>query len=42
MPSVAGAVFRDGELVWQGAVGLADVAGTRATTDTRTPETFHR
>jgi CubicO group peptidase (beta-lactamase class C family) len=35
MPSVAAAVFRDGELVWQDAVGLADVAGIRATTDTQ-------
>jgi CubicO group peptidase (beta-lactamase class C family) len=35
MPSVAAAVFRGGELVWQDAVGLADVAGTRATTDTQ-------
>jgi len=35
LPSVAAAVFRAGELVWQDAVGLADVAGTRATTDTQ-------
>lgn len=35
MPSVVAAVFRDGEVVWQDAVGLADVAGTRATTDTQ-------
>lgn len=35
MPSVSAAVFRDGELVWEEAVGLADVAGTRATPDTQ-------
>jgi CubicO group peptidase (beta-lactamase class C family) len=35
MPSVAAAVFREGGLVWDDAVGLADVAGTRATADTQ-------
>ena len=35
MPSVSAAVFRDGEVVWRDAVGLADVAGTRATPDTQ-------
>jgi CubicO group peptidase (beta-lactamase class C family) len=36
MPSVAAAVLRDGELVWETAVGLADVeAGVEATPDTQ-------
>lgn len=36
LPSVSAAAFRAGEVVWQSAVGLADVAsGTRATTDHR-------
>jgi CubicO group peptidase (beta-lactamase class C family) len=36
MPSVAAALQRDGELVWETAVGLADVAaGTEATPDTQ-------
>jgi CubicO group peptidase (beta-lactamase class C family) len=33
LPSVVGAAFRDGEVVWQEAIGLADVAsGERAST----------
>jgi CubicO group peptidase (beta-lactamase class C family) len=36
MPSIAAAVLRDGELVWETAVGAADVeAGTEATPDTQ-------
>jgi CubicO group peptidase (beta-lactamase class C family) len=34
MPSVSACVFRDGEIVWQRVIGVADVAGARdATTD---------
>jgi CubicO group peptidase (beta-lactamase class C family) len=32
MPSVSACVFRDGEIVWQRAVGLADVASRRSAT----------
>jgi CubicO group peptidase (beta-lactamase class C family) len=32
MPSVSACVFRDGEIVWQRALGLADVASGRAAT----------
>jgi CubicO group peptidase (beta-lactamase class C family) len=32
MPSVSACVFRDGEVVWQRALGLADVASGRAAT----------
>src|SRR3954471_5890947 len=36
LPSVAAAVLRDGEIVWETAVGVADVAAQRdATTDTQ-------
>jgi CubicO group peptidase (beta-lactamase class C family) len=36
VPSVAAAVARDGEIVWESAVGMADVeAGTEATPDTQ-------
>jgi CubicO group peptidase (beta-lactamase class C family) len=36
MPSIAAAVMRDGELVWETAVGVADVeSGTEATPDTQ-------
>ena len=36
LPSVAAAVLRDGEIVWETAVGVADVAEQReATTDTQ-------
>jgi CubicO group peptidase (beta-lactamase class C family) len=35
LPSVAAAVVRDGETVWETAVGAADVAGADATPDTQ-------
>ena len=36
MPSVSAVVFRNGEVVWQEALGLADVDATReATPDTQ-------
>ena len=36
LPSVAAAVSRDGEIVWESAIGVADVAAQReATTDTQ-------
>ncbi|HKN64036.1 MAG TPA: serine hydrolase domain-containing protein, partial [Gaiellaceae bacterium] len=36
LPSIAGAVLRDGELAWESAIGLADVeAGLEATPDTQ-------
>jgi CubicO group peptidase (beta-lactamase class C family) len=36
LPSLAAAVLRDGEVVWEAAVGVADVAaGVEATTDTQ-------
>jgi CubicO group peptidase (beta-lactamase class C family) len=36
LPSVAAAVLRDGEIVWETAIGVADVAAQReATTDTQ-------
>src|SRR3954470_18953472 len=36
LPSVAAAVLRDGEIVWETAIGVADVAEQReATTDTQ-------
>ncbi|MFN2628502.1 MAG: serine hydrolase domain-containing protein [Gaiellaceae bacterium] len=36
LPSIASAVVRDGEIVWEGAVGTADVdAGAAATIDTQ-------
>ena len=36
LPSIAAAVLRDGEIVWESAVGVADVATKRdATTDTQ-------
>src|SRR5215210_936492 len=38
MPSVSAAVFRGEEILWQQALGLADVEGTRAAT----PETQYR
>jgi CubicO group peptidase (beta-lactamase class C family) len=38
LPSVAASVFRRGEIVWQDAVGLADVEADRATS----PETQYR
>src|ERR671939_1376179 len=38
VPSISAAVFRGRELLWSGAVGLADVeAGREATPDTRYP-----
>jgi CubicO group peptidase (beta-lactamase class C family) len=36
LPSIAGAVLRDGEIVWESAVGMADVeGGLEATPDTQ-------
>ena len=32
MPSVSACVFRDGEIIWQRAFGVADVATSRAAT----------
>ena len=32
MPSVSASVFRDGEIVWEGVLGVADVASSRAAT----------